>query len=176
MGAKKPNASILTINDAIKYLNPDYIVMVGIAFALKEDKLKIGDVMVATELQDYGSIKKSNGEIIERGLRVAADKTLLDRFTNAIVNWSGADIRFGLMITNDVLIDDKSFVEELRSRFPDAMGGEMEGCGLLANYQTPWILVKAVCDYGYHKGDEAQVNAALNAIKYVDYVLNEFDL
>ena len=52
----------------------------------------------------------------------------------------------------------------------------MEGCGLLANYQTPWILVKAVCDFGYHKGDGAQVNAAMNAIKYVDYVLTEFDL
>lgn len=176
MGAKKPNASILTINDAINYLNPDYIIMVGIAFALWEKKLKTGDVMVATELLDYGSIKKSNGKTIERGQRIVADKTLLDRFTNAIVDWNGVDIRFGLIITNDVLCDDESLVNNLRSRFPDAMGGEMEGCGLLANSQTPWILVKAVCDYGYHKGDEAQVNAALNAIKYVDYVLNEFDL
>ena len=148
--------------------------MVGIAFALKEDKLKTGDVMVASELMDYGSVKMSEGNVVERGLRVAADKTLLDRFTNAIVDWNGVDIRFGLIITNDVLSDDKSFVEELRSRFPDALGGEMEGCGLLAKYQTPWILVKAVCDYGYNKGDEGQVNAALNAIKYVDYVLNEF--
>ena len=79
MGAKKPNASILTINDAINYLNPDYIIMVGIAFALWEKKLKTGDVMVATELLDYGSIKKSNGKTIERGQRIVADKTLLDR-------------------------------------------------------------------------------------------------
>ena len=35
---------------------------------------------------------------------------------------------------------------------------------------------KAICDFGYEKGDEAQINAALNAIRYVDYVLNEFDL
>ena len=176
MGAKKPNASILTIDHAIQYLNPYYIIMVGIAFALKEEKLKIGDVMVATELLDYGSVKQHKGDIIERGLRVSADKTLLDRFTNAIVDWDGADIRFGLIITNDVLSDDKAYVEELRKRFPDAYGGEMEGCGLLANYQTPWIMVKAVCDYGYEKDDDAQIDAALNAIRYVDYVLNEFDL
>lgn len=150
--------------------------MVGIAFALKEEKLKIGDVMVATELLDYGSVKQYKGDIIERGLRVSADKTLLDRFTNAIVDWNGADIRFGLIITNDVLSDDKAYVEELRKRFPDAYGGEMEGCGLLANYQTPWIMVKAVCDFGYEKDDKSQIDAALNAIKYVDYVLNEFDL
>lgn len=176
MGAKKANASILTIDHAIQYIKPDYVIMVGIAFALKEDKLKLGDVMVATELWDYGSIKMSEGRIIERGNRVQADKTLLDRFTNAIVDWEGPDIRFGLVMTNDVLCDDESYIKHLRERFPDAIGGEMEGCGLLANYQTPWILVKAVCDFGYHKGDGAQVNAAMNAIKYVDYVLTEFDL
>lgn len=176
MGAKKPNASILTIDHAVDYLKPDYIIMVGIAFALKENKLNMGDVMVATELMDYGSIKMSDSRTIERGNRIAADKTLLDRFTNAIVDWNGVDIRFGLVITNDVLSDDENYVKELRERFPDAIGGEMEGCGLLANYQTPWIMVKAVCDYGYHKGDENQGDAAMNAIRYVDYVLTEFDL
>lgn len=176
MGAKKPNASILTIDHAIEYLKPDYIIMVGIAFALKEDKLKLGDVLVATELQDYGSVKQAKDNTIERGLRVSANKTLLDRFTNAVVDWNGVDVRFGLVITNDVLSDDKTFVKDLRKRFPDAYGGEMEGCGLLANYETPWIMVKAICDYGYHKGDAAQDSAASNAIRYVDYVLNEFDL
>lgn len=176
MGAKKANASILTIEHAIDFLNPDYIIMVGIGFALKEDKLKLGDVMIATEVCDYGSVKIHNNEIIERGDRVQADKTLLDRFTNAIVNWEGVPIRFGLIMTNDVLVDDVSYVEELRRRFPDAIGGEMEGCGLLANYQRPWILVKAVCDFGHDKGDEYQGDAAMNAIEYVDFVLREFDL
>lgn len=176
MGAKKPNASILTIDHAIGFLKPDYIIMVGIAFALKEDKLKIGDIMVATELWDYGSIKMSEGKIIERGIRLTSDKTLLDRFTNAIVGWNGVDIRFGLVITNDVLSDDEEYVKSLRERFPDAIGGEMEGSGLLANYQTPWILVKSVCDYGYHKDDGGQETASNNAIEYVDYVLNSFDL
>jgi nucleoside phosphorylase len=176
MGAKKANASILTIDHAIRFLKPDYIIMVGIGFALKEDKLKLGDVMIASEIEDYGSLKIQDNTIIERGNRVQADKTLLDRYTNAIVNWDGVPIRFGLVVTNDVLVNDKAYVEELRSRFPDAIGGEMEGCGLLANSQTPWILVKAVCDYGYNKGDDYQGDAAMNAIEYVDYVLREFDL
>lgn len=176
MGAKKPNASILTIDQAITFIKPDFIIMVGIAFALKEEKLKIGDIMVATELLDYGSVKRSNGRIVERGVRATSDKTLLDRFTNAIVDWNGSNVRFGLLITNDILSDDENFVKELRERFPDAIGGEMEGCGLLANPQIPWIMVKSVCDYGYHKDDESQVMAANSAIEYVDYVLNEFDL
>lgn len=176
MGAKKANASILTIDHAIRFLKPDYIIMVGIGFALKEDKLKLGDVMIASEIEDYGSLKIQDKTIIERGSRVQADKTLLDRFTNAIVNWNGVPVRFGLVVTNDVLVNDKAYVEELQNRFPDAIGGEMEGCGLLANYQTPWILVKAVCDYGYNKGDDYQGDAAMNAIQYVDYVLREFDL
>ena len=170
------NVPLVTIDHAIRFLKPDYIIMVGIGFALKEDKLKLGDVMIASEIEDYGSLKIQDNTIIERGSRVQADKTLLDRFTNAIVNWNGVPVRFGLVVTNDVLVDDKVYVEELQNRFPDAIGGEMEGCGLLANYQTPWILVKAVCDYGYNKGDDYQGDAAMNAIQYVDYVLREFDL
>jgi nucleoside phosphorylase len=176
MGSKKANASILTIDHAIRFLKPDYIIMVGIGFALKEDKLDLGDVMIASEIQDYGSCKMLDNRIIDRGTRVQADKTLLDRFTNAIVNWDGVPVRFGLVVTNDVLVNDIKYIDELRNRYPDAIGGEMEGCGLLANYQNPWILVKAVCDYGYHKEDDYQGDAAMNAIEYVDYVLREFDL
>ena len=59
-------------------------------------------------------------------------------------------------------------------QFKDAIGGEMEGCGFLANYKNPWILVKAICDFGHDKGGEYQVDAAMNAISYVDFVVREF--
>jgi hypothetical protein len=52
----------------------------------------------------------------------------------------------------------------------------MEGCGLLANYNEKWILVKAICDFGHNKGNDHQMEAAQNAIEYVDMTLEKYSL
>lgn len=187
MGAKKPDASILTIKAAIDELKPDYMIMVGIAFGLKEEQIaegkkkgnqKIGDIMVSSEIEDYGTMKVLEGDIIERGQKTSADPALLKRFSTAYINWEKAKVHTGLIVTADVLVNKKKYQEDLQKRFPDAIGGEMEGCGFLANSNNNghWILVKAICDFGYQKGDEFQGDAAMNAIEYVDYVIRNYDL
>ena len=182
MGAKRPDGAILTINHAAADLAPDYMIMVGIAFGMKEDQenpddpkaQKIGEILVSTDIEDYGTCKVTENGIIERGSKIPADPVLVTRFTQAKALWTGAKVRSGLIITNDKLVNKKKFVEGLQKRFKDAIGGEMEGCGFLANYKNPWILVKAICDFGHDKGDEYQGDAAMNAIQYVDFVVREF--
>lgn len=182
MGAKRPDGAILTISKATTELSPDYMIMIGIAFGMKEDlenpnnpkAQKIGDILVSTEIEDYGTCKVTEGGIIERGSKIPADPALIKRFTQAVALWEGARVRSGLIITNDKLVNKQEFVDGLRERFKDAIGGEMEGCGFLANYKNPWILVKAICDFGHDKSDEYQGDAAMNAIQYVDFVVREF--
>lgn len=182
MGAKRPDGAILTINQAAAELSPDYMIMIGIAFGMKEDlehqnnpkAQKIGDILVSTEIEDYGTCKVTDNGIIERGSKIPADPALVKRFTQAVALWTGAKIHPGLIITNDKLVNRLDFVKGLQERFKDAIGGEMEGCGFLANYKNPWILVKAICDFGHDKGDEHQLDAAMNAIRYVDFVVREF--
>lgn len=185
MGAKRADASILTIKQAVDELKPDYMIMVGIAFGLKEEKevdgkikgsQHIGEVLVSSEIIDYGSYKIVEGGIVERGSKIPADPTLLKRFSTAFVYWDKTKVHTGLIVTSDVLVNKQEFRQNLIERFPDAIGGEMEGCGFLANYQHPWILVKSICDFGYNKGDEYQGDAAMNAIEFVDFVLREYDL
>lgn len=183
MGAKSPDGAILTISKAASELSPDYMIMIGIAFGMKEDAehpdtpkaQKMGDVLVSTEIEDYGSCKITEKGVIERGSKIPADPVLLKRFTQAVALWEGATVRPGLIITNDKLVNQLEFVNGLRERFKDAIGGEMEGCGFLANYKNPWILVKGICDFGHDKSDEYQDIAATNAIAYVDFVVREFD-
>lgn len=183
MGAKRPDGAILTINHAATDMAPDYMIMVGIAFGMKEDQenpdnpkaQKIGDILVSTDIEDYGTCKVVENGIIERGSKIPADPALVTRFTQAQALWTGAKVRSGLIITNDKLVNKKEFVKGLQERFKDAIGGEMEGCGFLANYKNPWILVKAICDFGHDKDDEHQKTAAMNAISYVDFVVREFD-
>ena len=185
MGAKKPDASILTIKAAAEELKPDYMIMVGIAFGMKEErevdgKIKgnqhLGEVMVSAEIEDYGSYKTTEEGITNRGSKVPADPTLLKRFSTAFALWGKTKIHTGLIVTSDVLVNREEFVDTLKQRFPDAIGGEMEGCGFLANYQQRWILVKGICDFGHDKTDAYQDIAAMNAIEFVDFVLREYDL
>ena len=187
MGAKKPDASILTIKAAIDELKPDFMIMVGIAFGLKEEQVvdgkgkgsqRIGDVMVSSEIEDYGTMKVLENGTIERGLKSSADPALLKRFSTAYILWEKVKVHTGLVITADVLVNRKKYKVDLQERFPDAIGGEMEGCGFLANGNNNghWILVKAICDFAYNKGDEYQVDAAMNAIEYVDFVIRNYDL
>lgn len=185
MGSKRSDASIITIQQAVEELNPDYMIMVGIAFGMKEKVIDdpnnkgnqhIGDVLVSSEIVDYGSYKILEDRMIERGSKIPADPTLLKRFGTAYVLWNKVKVHIGLIVTSDVLVNNKMFHSELKERFPDAIGGEMEGCGFLANYQRPWVLVKSICDFGHDKSDAYQGDAALNAIEYVDFVLREYDL
>lgn len=187
MGTKKPDASILTIKAAIEELKPDYMIMVGIAFGLKEEMMvdgvkkgnqNLGEVMVSSEIEDYGSFKILENGMVERGSKISADPTLLKRFSTAFIYWKKARVHTGLIISADVLVNKIEFQNNLKERFPDAIGGEMEGCGFLANSNNfgHWILVKAICDFGHDKGDEYQGDAAMNAIEYVDFVLREYDI
>ena len=177
MGAHGALGSIQTIEHAVAGLNPDYLVMVGIAYSLKES-VKIGDVLVSTSIEDGEAGKETvnkNGEPVfqSRGLNITSDNTLWQAFSTAYVTMDNPPVvHCGTIVTGSVVIDSEQKKAEIKSRFPNAIGGEMEGNGLLANPQFPWILVKAVCDDGVNKADEYQEIAAHNAIEYVDYVLS----
>ena len=176
MGAKKSGGSILAINEAVQALNPDYMIMVGIGFGLKEDEQKIGDIMVASAIEDYGSIKIKEGETIQRGDKISSNAVLMNRFADSKLEWEKSAVHTGLILTNDILVNDIDMVEYLKQNYPDAIGGEMEGCGLLASDNKKWILVKAICDFGHDKSNEHQIDAAQNAIEYVDMTLEKYSL
>ena len=171
MGAKGNNGSILVVNKAITSLKPDFIIMVGIGFGLKEEEQSLGDIMVSDAIEDYGTCKIKEMEVIPRGNKIPSNAILKNRFADSKLDWNKSKVHTGLIITNDVLVNDNNLVARLKQQYPDAIGGEMEGCGLLANYSTPWILIKGICDFGHDKKNEYQEFAAMNAIEYVDLTL-----
>jgi nucleoside phosphorylase len=183
MGSNKPSGSALVINDAIDIINPDYVIMVGIAFGLKPDKQKIGQILVAKELENYESAKVTDDGSIQRGLKIPAGATLLNKFDNAALSYNKADVEIGFIVSGDKLVDSKPFVEGLKKMFPEAIGGEMEGTGLQSSCNRKnkeWILIKGICDWGYDKQhinkDSDQQMAIDNVCDYLIYTLSEFDL
>ena len=179
MGSAKSGGSTLSITEAIDHLDPDYIIMIGIAFGLKHDKQKIGDILVSRELQDYDSQKKNEDITLPRGHKIPAGNTLLNRFDNSSLTYENVDVELGLIISGGTLSNSKEFVAQLRNDYPEAIGGEMEGVGLQASCvrkNKEWILIKGICDWGQDKNvptkDEDQKLAIANVCDYLLHTLS----
>jgi nucleoside phosphorylase len=83
------------------------------------------------------------------------------------------------MLSGDKLIDNIDFRDQLKSLFPDTLGGEMEGVGLYsacAEEKVDWIIVKSVCDWadGNKKvnKERRQRNAAVTAMNFVFHTIS----
>lgn len=155
MGIGTPGGSLLTIRNSISELKPAVVIMVGIAFGLKPGSQLIGDVLVSRQLHHYAPVRVGTSpdgspRVIPRGSRVDCTGWVLDRFNHADTARQ-RPAHFGLLLSGEALVDNLEFRSQLLVREPEAIGGEMEGAGLYAaawDTQTPWIVVKSICDWG----------------------------
>ncbi|MBK7919066.1 MAG: hypothetical protein IPJ94_22950 [Chloroflexi bacterium] len=156
MGAGGQGGSTLATESAIRNWQPQAVIMVGIAFGKDAAKQKIGDVLVASQIIPYEK-QRVGVEVIFRDPIPPTNSTLLNRFENAL-DWQfyrpdgkSCAIRYGPLLSGEKLVDDAQFKANLFNRFPQAIGGEMEGAGVAAaagQNSTAWILVKGICDWG----------------------------
>src|SRR5262249_36878169 len=121
--------------------------------------------------------------IVFRGNTPPSNTTLLNRFEN-VVGWefrrpddTTAAVRIGPILSGEKLVDDPEFKTSLFRTFPQAIGGEMGGGGLCAaaiRSSIPWILVKAICDWGDGKKDKKhQPLAAAAAVSLIHFVCSQ---
>lgn len=176
MGIATPGGSLLTIQRAIQDLQPQAIIMCGIAFGLQSGKQQLGDILISKQLHYYepSKIDEIKG-FLARGDRVMASERLLDRFRSGDINWHGAQTHFGVILSGEKLINSTTYLDWLRNNEPEALGGEMEGAGLYAaarEAKVDWILVKSICDWADGtKNNDYQSLAAINAASFVLHVL-----
>ncbi len=178
MGSGGLGAAQQTVHKGIAALRPDAVVMVGIAFGLDDKKQAIGDILVSQQLMLYDIQRVGKEAILPRGDRPHASPWLLNHLKSADLDWSGATVRFGLLLTGEKLIDNIDYREALRELEPEAIGGEMEGSGLYVACQdakVDWILIKAICDFadGHKSEDKAtrQRLAAENSAAFLAHAL-----
>ncbi|MEU8148392.1 hypothetical protein [Nonomuraea sp. NPDC048901] len=178
-GSTGPGGAALTAQSLISQLNPDYLLLTGICFGLREGKQRLGDILVCTQLRitDHKKIvEPTPGTPVEipRGERVAPSVTLLDRCQNARLTQDGPKIHYGPLLSGNVLLNSETARRLMIEANPDAIGGEMEGLGVYAaaaKGKVDWIVVKAICDWGMAKDDDWHERAAHNAAEFVRDVL-----
>lgn len=184
-GALDRDASIMTVNSALDYWDVSAVIMVGIAFGCDPVAQVVGDVLVSTSLRNYEDVKVKADDVEDRSSNPKSGIILLNRFRN-ISNWEYSTafgttrIHFGEILSGEKLVDNREFRDQLRTRYPMAIGGEMEGYGIYSAAEghgiQEWIIVKAICDFAENKNErkqERQKLAAESACSCVKAVLSE---
>ena len=189
MGTERIGSARDKIRDLARILSPDYIISTGICYGLKpysvnkKDGNKIGDIIVANQVQMYENVKvyDEDGELefIPRGDRAAVSTELLEIFRTASHFYQNAEVSFGLLLTGNMLVNSKHVVEKLKNLFPDALNGDMEAGGIYSachDNKSKWIAIKAISDWGYDKSDDYQDIARQNLYDFLFFVLKNYFL
>lgn len=185
MGSSSSGGSIITISNAINHTSPKFVLMIGIAFGINEEKQNIGDVLVSKTITSYEVKRLGQENSIWRGSKVEATLTLRNNFKNIkgwnyiLPNGNKANLNVCEILSGEKLVDNYDYREQLKFDFPDAKGGEMEGVGLYAacnNNNVDWILVKSICDYADGEKREGKKEKQALAIKVaIDACLQVFN-
>ena len=125
-----------TLIDALSQLKPKVVIGVGVCYGMEKGKQKCADVIVSRKLATYKECRhNSDGSVYPRGVKIECDARLVKLFSNT-TGWKGPcpeeikpDIKSGLIISGPELVDNKDRKEKLKKRYPEALGGEMEGEG-----------------------------------------------
>jgi nucleoside phosphorylase len=122
-----------------------------------------------------------------RGDRPHSSSALISFLNSAKLTWrkneKNAEVRFGLLLSGEKLVDNLDYRDSLREQEPEAIGGEMEGAGVYTSChdaKVDWIVVKAICDWADgNKGQDKiqrQPLAAKNAADFIVHALQHTTL
>ena len=165
-------------------INAQYVIAIGICYGMKEDKTALGDVIVAESIMDTSSRRAAGDELPARPQEYKCGKKLYTTFKkNQGFELGKKDsyviIHCGTVVSENTLVASQKYKEGILEQIPQALGGEMEGVGLMTaagKGKYEGIVIKAIADWGNEKKEpyrKWQEFAAVGAAKYVLYHLEE---
>ncbi len=150
MGSVGAGAALFSTVKAIEHHRPAAVLAVGIAFGNKTKPQTLGDVLVSTEVRSYESERVNpDASRIARGDQIPASTAWVMRATQ--LEPERFKLHKGLMLSGEKLLDNEASLHQLLQQFPAAIGGDMEGAGLMTachEGKVDWLVIKAVSDWG----------------------------
>lgn len=185
-GSLGPSGSEAVISDALRQTGAQYVISAGICFGMQPNKQSLGDIAISSKVRLYEAQRVnqsfwpfSKPNITPRGALSDASALLLDRTWGLRKGWNECKVFEGIIMSGEKLVDNKSFIDGLKSIEPEAVAGEMEGSGLCSigeRERVEWIIIKGICDWGFGKTKGAQKQAAENAFKFVTKLIKSNSL
>ncbi|MDR3191092.1 MAG: 5'-methylthioadenosine/adenosylhomocysteine nucleosidase [Lactobacillaceae bacterium] len=160
-------AAALTTTLLITNFGVDAVINSGTAGALG-DGLRVGDVVVATELAyadaDAQAFGYEYGQIPQQPARFITDTDLSADLKAAFIH-EEANVVAGLIVSGDQFIDSDAKKQNLKQHFPTAQVAEMEGAAVAQiahHFDVPFTVVRAV-------SDNANGEAGMSYDEFVEY-------
>lgn len=176
MGTTGSGAMNNTMHKIIEVLKPEKVILGGIAFGVDCKKQNLGDILVSNQVWNYEPSKVTEKEIISRGDKIPASSYLLQLMNSSVIDYEEAKVSFGLIASGEKLMNSGEAIQSLKEREPEFIGGDMEAAGIASVCQDnkiDWVVVKAICDWGVNKTDDAQQMAANHAFDFIMYNINK---
>lgn len=181
--------------DIIRHFSPKYIIMIGIAAGVGNDK-NFGDILVATEVWNYSSGKYSKGEdnkaeFLPDPKYISIDQSILNvlkkDYTSILAeikrDWQSDNnldpkLVYGSLACGTAVVGNENIVEDrIKNHARKTIGLDMESYGLYfaANYgldkRTVPICLKAISDFAdENKGDSYHAFAAYVSASFAKYL------
>lgn len=195
-----PAAAVLT-SKLIAQFRPRYIVMTGIAAAVKDGDAKLGDILIADQSWDYESGKHKiiggkqvfepdprsiplNVDLKERLLHLQSQKTFLTDIQSA---WRGEkqdrllELHIGPIASGAGVVQDENITAHIKKHSRKLIGLDMETYGVFFAAENSFLprpiamSIKSVCDFAdKDKADNHQAYAAFTSAQYLFHFACEY--
>lgn len=189
-GPDGKQGAMLTTSHALSGMKFKACFVIGIAFGFDRKEQRLGDVLVAEQVQPYEHAKiEGDGETYKpRGQIISCGPVLSERFRSRMDGWeknrsvTRVKLQQGVVLSGAKLVNSKPFRDRLLKNFNHLkpIGGEMEGHATYATAQltrVEIVLVKAICDWADgDKDDSAQLFAMEMAVDACEYLLSKPDI
>ena len=167
---------------------PRYVIAVGICYGMDKVKTSPGDVIVSEHIVDATCLRVEDTLQLRGGIP-SAGATLLQVFSSP-VGYShtyqhdkkkSVEVHCSPFISRPDLVDNPDYKEQLKRLRVDALGGEMEGAGIMAAVKNASyvgveaIIIKAICDWADGKKSKAadwKPFSSHAAARYVHHQMN----
>lgn len=174
-GPYSPRGLMLTADALIRDLRPDYVLLTGICFGLKEDEQHLGDVVIANQARDidHRKLNEESDAVVDqaRGDRTGPTATFYSRVVGGAAVWGGeVAVHVGPVVASGTLVDSPTRRSEIKAAHPDAVAGDMEShvfAAVAQRRKVEWCAVRGISDWGMHKNSEHQAQAAQNAASLI---------
>jgi nucleoside phosphorylase len=180
------------VQRAVEGFHPVAVLAVGICWGAHDEpanpdkRQRMGDVLIARQIKATGARRVSDEGVKHPGEQANSSGAMLEALLTVMPEWrqlaEGNRADDGLVVSEPTLFNSRAARDEL-AKAHGALGGEMEGQGILrwaAELKVDWLLVKAICDWGYNKQNpnkEAdQRLAATQAAGLVRHFLGRVDM
>jgi HAD superfamily phosphoserine phosphatase-like hydrolase len=178
-GSLRPGASMLTMESALEIINPDLIIMVGIAYGTNKTNQNIGDVLISKSIYSTDMLKRSpENQVEDRNILISPEIKILNLIENNHLDEIQFRIHYGILISGETLINDNDYKENMIEIFKEnkenIIGGEMEGIGLASLLKRKnnhnWVVIKGISDWADGKKDVNKEKNQRLAVKNALYV------